>query len=45
MLFNRTFVTAAHALEETSSVRWALQLNATDVFAVMVLKEKTATKV
>ncbi|KAM7434551.1 hypothetical protein ABFA07_015406 [Porites harrisoni] len=41
----RTFVTITHALERTSSVRWASQLNATDVFAAMVLKEKTATKV
>ena len=45
MLSNRTFVTVTHALEGTSSVRWASQLNATDVFALMVLKEKTATKV
>ncbi|CAH3196636.1 unnamed protein product, partial [Porites evermanni] len=43
-LSNRTFVTVTHALERTLSVRWASQLNATDVFAVMVLKEKTATK-
>ena len=45
MLSHRTFVTVTHALEGTSSVRWASQLNATDVFAAMVLKEKTATKV
>ena len=45
MLSNRTFVTVTHALEGTSSVRWTSQLNATDVFAVMVLKEKPATKV
>ena len=45
MLSNRTFVAITHALEGTSSVRWASQLNATDVFAAMVLKEKTATKV
>ena len=45
MLSNRTFVSITHALEGTSSVRWASQLNATDVFAAMVLKEKTATKV
>ena len=42
---NRTFVIVAHALKRTSSVRQASQVNVTDVFAVMVLKEKTATKV
>ena len=45
MLSHRTFVTVTHALEGTLSVRWASQLNATDVFAGMVLKEKSATKV
>ena len=45
MLSNRTFATVSHALEGTSSVKWASQLNATDVFAVKVLKVKSATKV
>ena len=45
MLPNRTFVTVIHAQEGTSSVRWASQRNATDVFAKTVLKEKTAKKV
>ena len=45
MFFNRTCFTVAHARERILSVRYATEISATDGFAVMVSKAKTATKV
>ena len=45
MFFNRTCFTVAHVRERISSVRYATEISATDGFAVMVSKVKTATKV